>query len=73
MLKARKFKELVLLKTKSLRNFSISNIVMTANSRELGSWFHSSQSKSHELCVIHISSVSQRVFVETYNIYSILS
>ena len=29
--KAKKLKELVLLKTKSLRNFFISNIVMTAN------------------------------------------
>ena len=36
-----KFKELVLLKTKSLRSFSISNISITANNGALGSRFHS--------------------------------
>ena len=44
MKKAKKVKELVLLKTKPLRNFLISNIVMTANNQALGSRFNSLQS-----------------------------
>ena len=45
-----------LLKTKSLRNFSISNIVITAINRALGSRFHSLQSIG--LCVNHVTNVS---------------
>ena len=44
MLKAKKFKEFVLLKIKSLRNISISNIVKTANNGTLGSQFNTLQS-----------------------------
>ena len=43
MQKAKKFKELVLLKTKSLRNFLVSNIVMSANNKAIGSRFNSTQ------------------------------
>ena len=46
--------ELVLLRTKSQRNLSISNIFTTANNRELGSQFHSLLSNSHEVCLIHV-------------------
>ena len=40
MWKAEKFKGLTLLKTKSLRNFSILNILIIADNQELGSPFH---------------------------------
>ena len=46
-------KELVLLKTKSLKNISISNIVITANNRELGNRFNSLQSNLQELFVVN--------------------
>ena len=50
-----KVKELIPLTIKSLRHFSISNIVMTANNRELGSRFNSFKSTSHDLGVIHVA------------------
>ena len=53
-----KCKELFLPNKKSLRTFSISNIFITANNRELGSWFHLLQSNLHGLCVNHVASVS---------------
>ena len=66
MQKAKQFKEFVLLKTKSLREISISNIFITANNREFGSPFHSLQSNSRGVdcvihgvdCVIHVAYVS---------------
>ena len=58
MSKAKKFMELALLKIKSLRKFSNSNNVITANSQELGSRSHSLQSNSHGLCVFHVANVS---------------
>ena len=57
MKKAIKRKEFVLPKAKSLRNCSLSNIVITANNRQLESQLHSLQSNSHKLCVIYVVSV----------------
>ena len=55
-MKARKFKELALLETKFLENFSTSN-VKTQNSRQF--------------CVILVASASQKGSVETYFVYVI--
>ena len=57
MWKAKKIKELVLLLTKSVRVFPISNMFITASNRALGRGFYSLQSNLHELCVIHVASV----------------
>ena len=57
---AKKLKELVLLKTKSLRSFSSSNIFINANNAEFGSWFPLLQSNFHEFCVTDVASASQR-------------
>ncbi len=49
MEKARKFKELILLKRKSLRDFSMLNAFITANNQEIESRFHSFAVKNHKL------------------------
>ena len=56
ILEGRKFKRLTLLKTKSLRKFSIFNILITADNQELGSPFHPFAVKTHTNCVMHVSS-----------------
>ena len=53
MQKVKKYRELVPLKAKSLRNLLMSNSFITGNNRGLGCLFHSLQSNLHELCVIH--------------------
>ena len=60
MLKAKKPNELVLLIAKSIRNFSISNIVMTANNRALGSLFYSFQSNFLRI----VCNLCSKFFVE---------
>ena len=58
--RAKKFKELVLLKTKSLRNCSISNMSITASNRELGNLVSINCSQIRMKCAIHVASVSKR-------------
>ena len=51
----RKIKEQLVLKTKSLRNFSTLNIFDNANNKELGSQLHPFGVKSHINCVKKIA------------------
>ena len=45
-------------KDKIHKGLLIFDFFITANNRELGSQVHSLQLNSHELCVIHVASVS---------------
>ncbi len=54
MQKARKFKELILLKRKSLKNFSMFNVFITAKNQELESRFHSSAAQNHINCTLRM-------------------
>ena len=60
MQKAKKFKELVLLKTKSHRNFSILDFFITANNHQEAGSIHL-QSKLHKMCVTCI-----KCFIEQF-------
>ncbi len=56
-----RFKELILLKRKSLRNFSMLNVFITANNQELESWFHSFVVQDHMNCTLSMYQMFPRL------------
>ena len=64
-----KFKNLSLLKLKSISSYGIVNIFITTDKRELGKQFHSLQSNLHELCTMF----HRVIYFEACNLYNILS